>query len=494
MNRGSIWRIWDLHVHSPASYGGSYETFIQNVQNSKAHVIGINDYCTIKGYQEVLEKGGIRDKVIFPVVELRMHNLIETKKNPNGIKINFHIIFDNDPGILSKITIWLSSIECFDKKGTTIQLGTIKNIRPEEISFDFEKVIESLKKYELYGKHALVWLPYDEYGGIDEVDPIRDGLFKLSLINKSHIIGTSTRKQIDFFNWKNPKFEKSQYEEWFGHPKPCIKGSDAHKINYPFGKLKNHLSQPAERYCWICSEPTFSGLKHILVEPERVFIGEEPKLLTRIRANKTKFIKSIAIKRAHHSNINDIWFENFSIELNKGLVAIIGKKGSGKSATTDVIGLCGNSHQDISYFSFLTKDKFRKAKPVNLSNKFIGELVWENGEKVEKKLSENPELTLPERVKYIPQHFLEKICTEIDSQEFEQEIKDIIFSHTPIESRFEKSSLDELINYKSSLIVDEIEKNKNQLKRLNSEIIDLEKKSSKEYREIVVNKFTELGT
>lgn len=49
-NKGSIWRIWDLHVHSPATYGGDYATFIANASKCNAEVIGINDYCSIKGY------------------------------------------------------------------------------------------------------------------------------------------------------------------------------------------------------------------------------------------------------------------------------------------------------------------------------------------------------------------------------------------------------------------------------------------------------------
>ena len=96
-HRGSTWKIWDLHVHSPTTYGGSYEKFISNAQNSIAAVIGINDYCTLAGYEEIVQKGGVPGKVIFPVVELRMNNLLTTKKNANGIRINFHIIFDNDP-------------------------------------------------------------------------------------------------------------------------------------------------------------------------------------------------------------------------------------------------------------------------------------------------------------------------------------------------------------------------------------------------------------
>ncbi|GEM_PF-1650200 len=37
-----------------------------------------------------------------------------------------------------------------------------------------------------------------------------------------------------------------------------------------------------------------------------------------------------------------IWFKDIEIPLNYGLVAIIGNKGNGKSALTDIISLCGN--------------------------------------------------------------------------------------------------------------------------------------------------------
>ncbi len=243
-NKGSIWRIWDLHVHSPATYGGNYATFITNASNCIAEVIGVNDYCSVKGYEEIVKLGGIPGKAIFPVVEFRMHNLLTTKKNPNGVRINFHIIFDNDINVFPKISTWMSSLKCLDEKGNNIQLGTAGDL--SKVSFDFEKVIDSLKEYNLYDVHSIVWLPYDEYGGIDEIDPVTDAYLKLCLINKSHIIGSSTKKQIDFFKWDDEKYTTDQYKVWFDKPKPCIKGSDAHKIDYPFGHLMNPQSQPTD--------------------------------------------------------------------------------------------------------------------------------------------------------------------------------------------------------------------------------------------------------
>src|SRR5665647_2421288 len=189
MNKGSEWRIWDLHVHTPATYGGDYKVFIENAKESKASVIGINDYCTLQGYSEIVKLGGIPSKVIFPVVEFRMHNIVANRKSADptkaGTKINFHIIFDNDPSIFDSIQNWLNSLECYNERGEIIQLGVATNLL--KVSFDFGNVITSLKKLNLYEDHSVIWLPYDEYGGIDDIDP-NDNFFKLSLINQSHII------------------------------------------------------------------------------------------------------------------------------------------------------------------------------------------------------------------------------------------------------------------------------------------------------------------
>ncbi len=487
-NKGSVWRIWDLHVHSPATYGGEYTTFISNANKSKADVIGINDYCTLKGYEEVVKLGGVTSKIIFPVIEFRMHNIVANRKNVDptkaGVKINFHVIFDNDPSIFRSISTWLNSLDCYDEKGKIIQLGTVDDL--SKVSVDFENVAESLSKLDLIDKHCLIWLPYDEYGGIDDIDP-NDNFFKLSLINKAHIIGSSTKKQIEFFKWKDNKFSKEKYKKWFDKPKPCIKGSDAHNIDYPFGHLMNLKSQPIDRHCWINADTTFKGLRQILIEPDRVFIGDEPDLLKRVRANQTKFIKSLYINKVAKETIDDVWFDGFHMEFNSALIAIIGHKGGGKSAITDIISLCGNTYQDPNTFSFLTPNKFRRSKPYDLSEKFEASLTWADGTIVPKRLNSNPDKMLPERVKYIPQNFLERLCANVESDNFEKELKQIIFSHTPNDKRLGKSSLDELINYKSSLVNDEISQIQTLLSNLNLEIVMLERKKTEDFKKSIEN-------
>jgi len=35
---GSTWKKWDLHVHSPATYGGEYKDFISNLEKSEDEI------------------------------------------------------------------------------------------------------------------------------------------------------------------------------------------------------------------------------------------------------------------------------------------------------------------------------------------------------------------------------------------------------------------------------------------------------------------------
>jgi len=476
--RGAVWRIWDLHVHTPASYGGRYDDFINNAETSEAAVIGINDYGTLEGYDEVSKLGGIPGKVIFPVVELRMHNILVTR-HQNTVHVNFHIIFDNDADLFPSIQTFLNSLECLDKNGNKELLGNVATRK--DVTFDSHTVVSELKKHKLYETHALVWLPYDEYGGIDEINPVTDSNFKAALIKEAHILGSSNAKQIAFFKWEDPKFSQDQYKEWFGCRKACIKGSDAHRNDYPIGQLQNSNSEPIEKYCWIKANPTFSGLKQIVFEPDRVFIGKEPDLLKRVHENQTKFIKEVRIALMPETATSDIWFNNLNLELNSSLVAIIGNKGSGKSALTDIIALCGNTHQDPDYFSFLNREKFRKRLPENLSAKFVGSICWEDGSTQSRSLSKDPNRLEPERVRYIPQHFFEKVCSSVESEEFENELKNIVFSHTPPEKRLNKGSLDELIEHKSSLVDAQIEKIKSEISDLNRQIVALEDMGTPQY-------------
>jgi hypothetical protein len=112
--RGAEWRKWDLHVHSPASQGfkGDFNQFVIQLGNADCDVIGINDYFSVAGYREITRRladpagdiegnaayrdalDKLRAKVLLPVVECRMTNVLMNKHGKTGQRLNFHLIFD----------------------------------------------------------------------------------------------------------------------------------------------------------------------------------------------------------------------------------------------------------------------------------------------------------------------------------------------------------------------------------------------------------------
>ena len=255
--------------------------------------------------------------------------------------------------------------------------------------------------------------------------------------------------------------------------KPCIHGSDAHD--------EERLFRPDEnRYCWIKSDPTFEGLKQIVYEPEdRVYIGEKPPLLDRVKNNKTEYIKYLKINHVIENNVVGDWFQNIKIPFGKELVTIIGNKGSGKSGVADILGLVGNSHRDEKHFSFLNKNKFRKGK---LAAKYKAQIIWESGGKSEEiKLNENAKPETPESVRFIPQNYFEELANEIEIYKFQGVLENIIFSYIPKHEQLGKSTFAELREYKSQSIDNDIRYQKNKIEEINDEIIELEEKKHPNY-------------
>jgi len=172
------------------------------------------------------------------------------------------------------------------------------------------------------------------------------------------------------------------------------------------------------------------------------------------------------------------WFKNIEIPLNYGLISVIGNKGNGKSAIADIIALCGNAHRKRDDFAFLKNDRFLNG---NLASNFKATLVWKNGDEVVKNLDDEISFTDVERVKYIPQGFFENLTNQIEEKDFEREIEKIVFSHLPEEERFDKSTFEELVNYKKINVENYIISLKEKLSKINEEIIEYEKMNTNEF-------------
>lgn len=497
--KGSKWRKWDLHVHSPAShsFSGDYNQFIIQLGNADCDVIGVNDYFSVAGYKEVqrrLSDPGAKDegnkpyrealeklrlKTLLPVVECRMHNVVLDKKK-SGPRINFHLIFD--PALPT------DDIETFIKglqvKGKSIgsQYGDAKFLL-DDVSVDFVATCRDLRNDGTFKDKFLIWIPYDEYGGIDNINPSTDTLFKEGLVYTADILGSSNKAQADFFLWKDGKFTEEQYKKWFGRRKPCIKGSDSHNVNDELGKLKDHNSKPTDKYCWIKADPTFNGLKQIINEPEdRVYIGRIPPKLDEVLRNSTRYLSQLCIRRTTGAESGDVWF-NCDIPVNFDMVSIIGNKGSGKSALADVLALAGNAHCDPKYFSFLTKERFCERNG-RIAKQFEVEAVWQDGTKSRASLNDKPDLNNVELVRYIPQTYLEKVCTETEpgqQSEFQRELRKVIFSHISEADRLGRESLDELIAYKTEELTAQRDAHRQDVAALNADLVRLEAKATPDY-------------
>lgn len=164
----------------------------------------------------------------------------------------------------------------------------------------------------------------------------------------AHIIFSSNPKQVRFWLGKE-SVTVEELESQYDGCKPCMHGSDAHSVA--------KAGQPDEgRRCWLKGDLTFDSLRQACIEPdERVFIGTEPPR----GALDSHTITSVYVSNAP-------WIANGAVGLNAGLVAVIGARGSGKTALADLIaagGLALSPHLNEHSFILRAKPYLGSAKP-----------------------------------------------------------------------------------------------------------------------------------
>jgi ABC-type lipoprotein export system ATPase subunit len=295
-------------------------------------------------------------------------------------------------------------------------------------------------------------------------------------INKAHMLFSSNSGTRLFALGQKHKTVNSFRVE-FGEPKPCIHGSDAHSYDALF-EPSNH------RHLWVKADPTFDGLRQLLYEPaDRVYIGEEPPSLARIRQNATKYIDAVAFERTNKAIESAKWFSG-TTHLNHGLVAIIGNKGNGKSALADVIAYLGDTTVGREHFSFLTEERFLAPKS-KLGEMFRATIKWYSADNLDRQLDKPLNANVPESVKYLPQRYLEQVCAELresaDTQ-FDRELMDVIFSHVDEPGRLGKNTLGELIDYLAETKRQHIAQLCGAIEDLNERIVAFEDQTTEEYR------------
>lgn len=462
---GSIWNKWDLHIHTDASDGkGSCQEILNEAAAKQIKCIAITDHHTVANVDVMKSLAAPMNISVISGVEFRteygkasVHMIGLFPDEYSGMKLDTEFLKENvlNPLGITRTKMIQKGREYLKKEG----LSEEKYFKAGmfQVQVDFKQAADIIHQYGgLVTVHA-----GSKSNSIDEEMKhegkaaknvsIEDSLgpVKEELFNNGY---------IDICDLTNPK-ESTFYREVFG--KASITTSDAHEI-----------SEVGENACWIKADLTFNGLRQIIAEPERISF-EEPDILNRLRKNPDKFIKGLEIRRTTNASMPEIWFDNLQIPLNPGLVAVIGNKGSGKSALTDIVALCANTTNQN--WAFLTPSKYRMPKPYNRSKQTEACLMWfDNSRSAVKTLDMSSDTTQPERVKYIPQNFLETLCTTEDDHQFEDELKKIIFQYLEPAQRFGLNDLDSIINYLTKENTASCGEIQSRIKSVNTAIIELE--------------------
>ena len=353
VNRGSEWRKWDLHVHTPLSicqdYGGDseevWENFITSLEQlpHDVKVIGITDYYFIDGYERVMDykfKGRLSNiSKIFPILEFRIDTFGSGNENRLQ-KINLHILFNVDENDLNNELKTIREEFIDQIKISSLDIHKTKKLSKENfiniagnLQAGFNSLIPSTKEVlniiesDTWKNKVFLFLGYKEWSNLEknqQIKPLKEDLYS---------------KVGAFFSSNANNIEKNQ--QWlneFGN-KRLLHSLDIHNFN----DLKK------ENYCcytWIKADPTFEGLKQIIYEPEeRVKIQENKEeksgyqVIDRIEIYHQDFQE----KKENEETIE----EYKTIFLNPNLNTIIGGRSTGKSILLGAIAKKLNSDKEV---------------------------------------------------------------------------------------------------------------------------------------------------
>lgn len=346
-SKGSEWRRWDLHLHTPETarndkFVGStsaekWEKFIENINtySSDISAVGITDYFSVDNYKKFLQfvhDGVITKKfdLILPNVELRI-----TPVTGDNTPINLHCIFNPkivdqlESRFFSKLKFTSGTSVYSYTRSDLVRLGKTQNssasdneackLGGEQFVISHSDLIQLFNDDSELRQDTIILVSNNSGDGASGIhnheDYLTEGKSQLNATRKvlyqlSDMIFSGQPNDREFFLGKKTSIE--DVVEKCGRLKACVHGCDAH--------TNAKIFEPDEhRYCWIKADPTFEGLKQIIYEPEdRVFIGENSPE----QKEDYRIIDSIEIA--------DTRFPD-KLEINPDLVSIIGSRSSGKS-------------------------------------------------------------------------------------------------------------------------------------------------------------------
>lgn len=374
MNRGSEWRVWDLHFHTPSSYdykdkSVTNEQLVEGLVSHGVSVVAITDHYIIdvNRIKELQIIGREKGLTVFPGIEF-------CSELGGKQAVHFIAIFSPKADLES---IWTKiQGQCNLTSADIEQKGGY-----ESICCDFIPTCDLILNL---GGIVTV------HGGSknNSLEEIKNNLLqkqelKRRLLSTYHPI-LDCGKPVDADNYHKIVFPS------IGFTLPVIISSDNHDIKDYHVTCKT----------WIKADCTFSGLKQVLYEPnQRVLLSEGyPEI-----KNSYSVIDKIELQQ------DGVW--NQCIYLNSGLNAIIGGRSTGKSNLLSCISANLNHVEKTAYNNYVN------------SVKDSVKVVWMDNE-----------VNKERKIDYLPQNFIYSLVD--DKKELNNLLYGIMLSNQTLASNY----------------------------------------------------------
>jgi hypothetical protein len=303
MSKGSVWRIWDFHTHTPCSVlqngfsdpssESTWEEYVKELsisaKNNNISALGITDYFTFEGFLKLSQyidnidneyTQHLRSLFLFPNLEFRI--IPSTQKDK---PVNLHLLFNPDildeiePKVLSQLTFSYKNGHYSCMKSELIRLG--KEYVGHEIddkrafkegvlqaNINLIDIKKTLKKNEKIRSNCLIAVSNSSRDGASGIRYSGLAATREEIYYCADLIFSGNPKDREYFLGYGVDSIEEIIRK-YGNLKPCVTGSDAHRLS-ELGVV------PHNRYCWIKADLCWDGLKQILFEPEhRVKIQED---------------------------------------------------------------------------------------------------------------------------------------------------------------------------------------------------------------------------
>jgi exonuclease SbcC len=356
-SKGSEWRKWDLHLHTPLTKLSDnykivdtidiWELYSDKIEESDVSVFGITDYFCCENYFHFVEyhkqKHPNSEKIFLPNIEFRL----DISVNKSAEEINIHLIFSNDVS-KNQIDNFLTILKTSHTNSNSARI-TCKNLNSSQYvsaTINHNELIQSLN--EVFGSHK----PYIILAAANNAGlrPVKDSPRKLTITDEIDKICDAFfggRQNVDYYLGID-RYETDEISK----PKPVLSGSDCHS----FEDLESFLGKYVERentqntkieihkdITWIKADTTFEGLKQVLFEPEhRIKISEQKprEPIRKIESITFNFPSNTFIKRNNSNDKQEFCLNNLktNIFFSPYFTCLIGGRGTGKSTIINLLG------------------------------------------------------------------------------------------------------------------------------------------------------------